>query len=99
MRRRAAKIDDNQPQIVEALRAVGCFVQSMAPAGQGVPDLLVGSRGRWFVMEVKDGGKAQSKRKLTLDQARWLLEVRNRAPVHVVETVEQALNVITEVAQ
>jgi hypothetical protein len=50
-------------------------------------------------MEVKDGDKAQSKRRLTLDQARWLLEVRNRAPVHVVETVEQALDVITEVAQ
>jgi hypothetical protein len=42
MRRRAAKVDISQPGIVKALRDAGCTVVSLAPLGNGVPDLLVG---------------------------------------------------------
>lgn len=41
---RAAKTDANQTAIVEALRARGHRVQSLAGVGKGVPDLLVGAR-------------------------------------------------------
>jgi hypothetical protein len=41
--RRAAKIDANQPQIVEALRKAGATVHSLAAVGNGIPDLLVGA--------------------------------------------------------
>jgi Holliday junction resolvase len=69
--RRAAKIDANQDQVVEALRAAGAVVQSLAAVGQGVPDLLVGFQGKTLLMEVKDGRKPPSARRLTEDQLKW----------------------------
>jgi ribosomal protein S2 len=60
--RRAAKIDANQPLIVEALRKAGATVQSLAAVGQGVPDLLVGYRNKTALVEVKDGSKCPSAR-------------------------------------
>lgn len=94
MRRRAAKVDDNQREIVDALRKRGCFVQSLAPIGTGCSDLLVGRNGKWLLMEVKDGSKTPSQRQLTPQQVQFILDCRNRGPIHVVETVEQALEVI-----
>jgi hypothetical protein len=92
MRRRAARIDANQPEIVEALKGVGASVQSLAPLGGGVADLLVGFRMVNYLMEVKDGSKPPSRRRLTDDQIQWHDDWR--APVHIVETVADALRVI-----
>ena len=69
--RRAAKIDANQPAIVDALRKCGAFVQSLAAVGNGCPDLLIGYRGRTFLIEVKDGSKVPSAQKPTPDQLFW----------------------------
>ena len=91
--RRSAKVDANQVEIVKALRAAGCTVQSLAATGQGVPDLLVGFRSRTYLLEVKDGAKPASARKLTPDQVIWHQNWRG-GPLVVVESVEQALSVI-----
>lgn len=93
--RRAAKIDANQVEIVKALRSVGASVQSLASTGKGCPDLLVGFRGVNYLLEVKDGEKVKSKRKLTPDQVEWHDSWRGR--VYVVENVEQALGVVSEI--
>lgn len=93
MVRRAAKIDANQVEIVKALRQVGASVQSLAATGKGCPDLLVGFRGVNFLMEVKDGEKVKSKRKLTPDQVEWHDSWRGR--VYVVEGVDQALDIVS----
>jgi Holliday junction resolvase len=69
--RRAAKVDDNQEEIVKALRAVGATVQTLAAVGKGVPDLLVGYHGKTILVEVKDGKKSPSERRLTEDQLKW----------------------------
>lgn len=69
--RRAAKVDSNHGIIVAAFQAHGCSVQSLAAVGRGVPDLLVGCAGRNYLVEVKDGSKAKSARKLTELQVRW----------------------------
>lgn len=69
--RRAAKIDSNQIQIVSALRAAGASVQSLAAVGKGVPDLLVGYKGKTLLMEIKDGRKPPSAQRLTEDQLTW----------------------------
>ena len=90
--RRAAKIDDNQPAIVSALRDVGASVQSLASLGDGVPDILVEFRKVLFLMEIKDPSKPPSKRQLTPDQVEW--HRRWGGPVHIVETIEDAFNVI-----
>ena len=93
---RRAKVDDNQPEIVKALRGIGAFVQSLASVGQGTPDLLVGFRGLWHLREVKDGDKPPSARKLTPAEIEFIVGLCNRAPVYVVESVEQAVRVVTQ---
>ena len=89
-----AKIDRNQPEIVLALRALGCTVTSLAAVGGGVPDLLVGYRGVNILIEVKDGDAIPSKRKLTTDQvdyhAMW------KGTIHVVKLVDEAINLINQ---
>lgn len=91
--RRAAKIDANQPEIVEALRSVGATVVSLAAAGNGTPDLLVGFRQSTYLLEVKDGNKAKSARQLTPDQIKWHVEWTG-GPLAVVSCVGEALSFI-----
>lgn len=91
--RRAAKTDANQAEIVKALRAAGATVQSLAAVGQGVPDLLVGIRGQTLLIEVKDGKRPPSERRLTPDQLEWHGAWRGGA-VAVVDGVEAALRVL-----
>ncbi len=69
--RRAAKVDANQAEIVQALRQIGAVVQSLAAVGQGCPDLLVLHRNKLHLLEVKDGNKPPSAQKLTPDQVEW----------------------------
>lgn len=87
--RRAAKIDENQNEIVKALRAVGASVQTLAAVGKGVPDLLVGYQGKTILIEVKDGKKPPSERRLTEDQIKWHGSW-NGGPVAIVTDVEGA---------
>jgi len=91
--RRAAKVDTNQADIVAALRKIGASVQPLHSVGQGCPDLLVGWRGMNTILEIKDGKKPPSARKLTDDQVIW--HEGWRGQVAVVETIEQAILAVT----
>jgi hypothetical protein len=91
--RRAAKVDENQEQIVKALRAVGATVQSLAAVGKGVPDLLVGYHGQTILIEVKDGTKSPSRQALTEDQLKWH-GAWNGGPLSVVNDVQGAWRAI-----
>lgn len=90
---RAAKVDANHDQIVMALRVVGATVQSLAGVGKGVPDLLVGYQGETYLIEVKDGNKVPSARKLTPDQQDWHVKWTG-GTLRVANNVEEALNII-----
>jgi len=91
--RRAAHIDSNQPEIVEALLAARASVEvRLARIGDGVPDLLVGIRGVTTVMEVKDGKKPPSRRKLTDDEKDW--HDAWRGSKFVVYSVDDALKAL-----
>lgn len=91
--RRAAKVDANQEQVVEALRAVGASVQTLAAIGKGVPDLLVGYQGKTLLFEVKDGSKPPSERRLTEDQLKWHGAWRG-GPLAVVDGPDAALRML-----
>jgi hypothetical protein len=93
--RRRARVDDNQRAIVDWLRGVGAFVQSLAGLGQGVPDLLVGFRGVWYVFEIKDGAKRPSARRLTNDEIGWHTIARLHAPTHTVTSIDDVAAVLT----
>lgn len=86
--RRAHRLDANHHEISTALVNAGAQVQCLAGLGCGVPDLLVCYQGRTFLVEVKDGSKPPSERKLTDDErkfARWW-----KGEIAVVSTVEEA---------
>lgn len=85
--RRRAKVDTNHAEIVRALRDVGASVQSLASVGKGCPDLLVGFRMRWYLLECKSPGGT-----LTPDEFGFIQAAR--AEVHVVDSVERALEAI-----
>ena len=91
--RRAAKVDANQEQVVQALRAIGATVQSLAGVGKGVPDLLVGYQGKTLLLEVKDGNKPPSERRLTEDQLAWHGAWRG-GPLAVVDGPDAALRML-----
>lgn len=87
--RHAARIDANQEQIVSALRAMGATVR-IVTQGNGLPDLLVGFRGVTILMEVKDGQKAPSARKLTPAEQKFFDEWRGGI-VAIVNSVDEAI--------
>jgi Holliday junction resolvase len=91
--RRAARTDANQIQVVSALRAAGAKVQDLSSVGQGVPDLLCQYQGAFYLIEVKDGRKAPSQRRLTDDQVKWHEEWKS-AFLGVVESPDEALKFI-----
>jgi len=68
---RAAKVDENQHEIVSFFRKIGCSVSLMHAVGEGFPDLVVGKAGVNLLVEVKDGRKCQSAQALTTAQVIW----------------------------
>lgn len=86
------KTDANQAAIVRTLRQAGASVQPIHMVGSGTPDLLVGYRGLNFVLEVKDGSKPPSARRLTPDEREW--HDAWRGQVWIVETEDEALRAV-----
>ena len=83
------RVDDNQKEIVQALEQIGCDVLEI-----GWPlDLLIGYRGRNWLLEIKDPAKTPSERKLTDAQVQFFNTWRGQKAK--VETVDEAIAVLT----
>lgn len=89
--RRARRVDANQSDIVTTLRAMGVRVDPVNAEGH---DLLVGVPGRVLIVEVKDGAKPPSARKLT--DAEEDMRRAYGSAYRVVETVDDAISVARE---
>lgn len=92
MPRYKAKTDANHAEIAQALRQAGCSVRDMSAVGQGFPDLLVALKGRTVALEIKDGDKPPSGRKLTPQQKAFFNTWQGETAV--VESVDEALGVM-----
>lgn len=68
---RAKKIDDNQKIIVKQLRKCGVSVAITSMIGKGFVDLVLGFRGRNYLIELKDGNKSASRKQLTEDEKKF----------------------------
>ena len=90
--RRAARTDANQTEIVAALRRVGATVQPLHAVGGGCPDILVGWLGANYLIEIKDGAKKPSARKLTPDQVVWHRDWKGQKAI--AKNVDEALKII-----
>ena len=69
----AKRVDANQKEIVNKLRAIGASIQDLSMVGKGCPDILVGFRCKNYLFEIKDGNKYASQRKLTDSEKEWHL--------------------------
>lgn len=88
--RRAAKVDGNQPEIVKALEAAGCWVLDLSAVGKGCPDLLVhGPVHPWHLVLLEIKNPKGRGKKLTPAQIK--LHAGCNAPLVVVTNVDEAL--------
>jgi hypothetical protein len=92
MARRRGRVDGNQAKIVAGLRTIGAGVCSVAGVGDGFGDLVVGFRGRNYLLECKDPGQPPSKRRLTPKEETFHAEWPGQ--IAIVETVEEAIEVV-----
>lgn len=87
MRQYGAKRDENEVEIVKALRAVGASVAHLS--SKGIPDLLVSFRNKLFLMEVKMPGK-----KLTPEQLKF--HENWKGEIHIVKSVDEAIQILNK---
>jgi hypothetical protein len=87
--RRVARIDANQPDIVGAFRRLGFSVAVTSTVGDGFPDLVVGRRGYNLLIEIKDGDKPPSERRLTPAQDDFHRDWRGT--IHIVESIDDVI--------
>jgi hypothetical protein len=88
------RTDSNHTDIMATFRALGCSVQSIAAVGRGCPDLLVGRDGWTVPVEVKDGSKPPSARKLTDWEELW--RVTWKGSYALIESAEQAHQMVAD---
>lgn len=104
MRGHARRRDNNEPEVVEALRRAGAAVQRLD--GRGLPDLLVSFANELYLIEVKEigDGRVQPHRgdgntltglmsALTPAQREWWAHWRGKLPV-IVTNAQEALRAI-----
>lgn len=83
----AKRTDGNHAAIRDAMRKAGAEVEDLSGSGRGMPDTLVYTAdGRLLLVEIK-----MPKGTLTAAQVRF----HARFPVHIVRTVEAAVNLVT----
>lgn len=88
--RRAARVDNTQADIVQALRMAGMRVKPTHTMGNGFPDVIVGYRGRNVLLEIKTGDG-----KLTADEVEW--HATWSGQVAVVRTPDEAVDAVLRV--
>ena len=90
---RAARIDDNQNEIVGQLRSVpGLTVAITSGLGHGMGDFIIGWQGVNSWIELKDGDKPPSKRKLTPAERKFHAQWAGQ--IDVALTFEDCLRII-----
>jgi hypothetical protein len=86
--RRAARRDANEGDIIKAMRAEGAYVKVIND--EGLFDLLVSNRGKTLLIEVKDGAKPPSARRLTEAEQKFHDEWPG-SDLYIVNSVEEAI--------
>lgn len=88
--KRFGRTDRNQREIVDALRGVGAQVIVTSRVGQGFPDLTVGFRRRWYLIECKAKGG-----RFTQDEDEFrLMCIVGELPYAVAHNPDEALKAI-----
>jgi hypothetical protein len=97
MPQRARRADSNQPEIVEVFRKLGASFQHTHTI-PGALDGIVGYLGIDQRVEIKDGSKKPSLRRLTEDEQTTFDTWKGRAPV-IITSPEEAQDLLAQMRQ
>jgi hypothetical protein len=86
--RRAARRDTGEQDIIKAMRAEGAYVKVIND--EGTFDLLCWYNGRTLLLEIKDGSKPPSARRLTPAEQKFHDEWPG-SDLYIVNSVEEAI--------
>ena len=86
---RRARVDATQKEIVAALRRCGFSVAHTHMVGSGFPDVVVARHGWTALVEIKDGTKPPSARKLTPDEEKFHREWPGE--IHIIESPDDVV--------
>lgn len=90
------RTDRNHKEILDYCRSRGASVYSTHALGKGFPDIVMGYKGINYLLEVKDGAKPPSQRKLTLDEeafhGKW------KGMLHIIKSTSDIDSIIDAVS-
>jgi hypothetical protein len=87
------RTDANQKKIVEMVRKLpGASITSTHTIGKGFPDLVIGYKGINYLIEIKDGKKPPSARKLTPDEVKFHHEWSGQ--ISIIKNLDELLQII-----
>lgn len=89
------RTDANQKEIMDRLRTIpNVSVVSTHIIGKGFPDIIVGYKGLNYMIEIKDGAKNPSQRKLTADEV--VFHMRWKGRIDVCKSFEEVWTLISQ---
>ena len=88
--RRAAKVDDNQKEIVAAFRKLGWYVLIISQL-KNCCDIIVSKDGRTIAVEIKDGKKTPSQQKLSEGELKFEREWQGE--YRLIKSIDDVLNI------
>ncbi len=88
------KADDNQVKVAEAFRRLRWSYKHTHTIGKGFPDGIAGYNGVNYLIEIKDGSKVKSQRKLTEDEQKFHDEWKGQ--VVIIESVDDVIRFVKE---
>lgn len=91
------RTDANQKQIVEMVRKLpGASITSTHIIGKGFPDLVIGYKGINYLIELKDGSKPKSQKKLTPDEVEFHMKWNGQ--IAICENFEDILKILKNIS-
>lgn len=91
------RTDANQKKVVELVRKLhGASITSTHIIGKGFPDLVIGYKGINYLIELKDGFKPKSQKKLTPDEVEFHLKWNGQ--IAVCESFEDILKILKNIS-
>lgn len=87
------RTDKNHSEIIKALRKIpNLSVFSTHEVGKGFPDIVIGYKGINYLIEIKDGNKPPSARKLTDSEVKFHQDWRGQTSV--IKNLDELLQII-----
>jgi hypothetical protein len=87
------RTDSNHVEIIKALRKIpNLSVFSTHEVGKGFPDIVIGYKGINYLIEIKDGKKPPSARKLTDSEVKFHQDWNGQ--ISIIKNLDELLQII-----